>query len=222
MGRLRMVIVAIIFTISLFSMAGVYNLIWIAHPDYFRVQAGVNFLPTELFRIASDYSAFSKSPKPLPEAFQQSATETAANNIVEIYHRIQQTSVTLAEQQADLQKREQQDAGEYRAFEASQWQQYDQFVFSKTAPFKPEADALIAAMNNILSEAAVKSADDLTPGPQSVAYYALAIKLGENRAKMAQAELDARQYGMGHLTDFQKLPDQQQYLAHYHALEAVS
>jgi hypothetical protein len=40
-------------------MAVVYDMIWKARPDYFRLQEGLNVLPLELERISEAYSAYS-------------------------------------------------------------------------------------------------------------------------------------------------------------------
>jgi hypothetical protein len=49
----------LLFLALTFVMAGVYELIWLNRPDYFRLQSGANILPLDLERIALAYSAYS-------------------------------------------------------------------------------------------------------------------------------------------------------------------
>jgi hypothetical protein len=68
-------------------------------------------------------------------------------------------------------------------------------------------------MQNILIAATVKSPDDLPPGLRAIEYTQLAVKLAEANLHRLQAEADARDYGLHHLTEFQQKPDQQEYIA---------
>jgi len=56
---IRLTLKPAILVVSIFVMAGIYDLLWTARPDYFRLQSNVNFLPLDLLHIARDYSAFS-------------------------------------------------------------------------------------------------------------------------------------------------------------------
>jgi hypothetical protein len=85
----------IILVASIFVMAIVYDLMWTARPDYFRVQSGVNFLPLDLVQIARDYSAYSDA-KPLPEMTGAPEEEAAVKQIEDIYKKFQLASVALS------------------------------------------------------------------------------------------------------------------------------
>jgi|SRR5208337_1366748 len=207
----RATVVASLFALSLAVMPGVYELLWYAHPDYFRVQSGVNVLPTELFAIASEYSAYKDGP-PLPSLARQSEQDTAAEKILELYRQFQSASVTLSEKNAELRRRQVADAETYKSFEKSQFEQLEQFVASKAVPFQNQIQSLIDAMQSVLKDAGATSAEQLSTS-MAVAYSNLAVKLATARSEMAAAEVDARTYAMAHLTDFQKLPAQQDYLA---------
>src|SRR5260221_6302617 len=123
----RSIQLLVILSVTVFAMAGVYELMWQAHPDYFRVQSGVNYLPLDLVQIAHEYSAYSDK-KPLPELSSQPAQEEATRRIEEIYSKFQQASVSLANKKAEYATRLQADTGAYTSFENSQWAQYESFV----------------------------------------------------------------------------------------------
>lgn len=212
--------VAVVFALSLMIMPGVYELLWYSHPDYFRIQAGVNVLPTELYSAASEYSAYSEGP-PLPPLILQAEQDDAANKILSTYRRFQAASVKLSTKKLELKKREVEIHGEFKSFEASQWSQYEQFVAKSGLEFQPEIERLTAAMNRILKQAGVATPDQLPTGPSAVAYANLNVELAGVQVKLTNAELDARTYGIGHLTEFQKLAPQQAYLKHYHEVEAL-
>src|ERR1700676_815472 len=91
----REIVVGVVFALSLAIMPGVYELLWYAHPDYFRVQPGVNVLPTELYSIAREYSAYPDGP-PLPPMTLHSEQDEAAAKIVSTYRQFQETSVMLS------------------------------------------------------------------------------------------------------------------------------
>ena len=101
----RETFVGIVFALSLVIMPWVYELLWYAHPDYFRVQAGVNVLPTELYSIAGEYSAYADGP-PLPPMTLQSEQDDAANKILSTYRQFQTTSVMLSTKRVELKKRQ--------------------------------------------------------------------------------------------------------------------
>ncbi|TDY16920.1 ion channel [Paraburkholderia sp. BL6665CI2N2] len=216
----REAFVGVVFALSLVIMPWVYELLWYAHPDYFRVQAGVNVLPTELYSIAGEYSAYADGPS-LPPMTLQSEQDDAANKILSIYRQFQATSVMLSTKRVELKKRQIGVQEEYKSFEASQWNQYEQFVAKKGLEFQPEIQHLTGAMHLILKQAGVAVPEQLPTGPLAVAYANLNVELARVQFKLTTAELDARVYGMGHLTDFQKLAPQQEYLKHYHEVETL-
>lgn len=207
---LRRILKPAVLLLSIFVMAGVYDFIWMIRPDYFRVQAGVNFLPLDLFQIARAYSAYSNS-KPLPDLLRGPGEEAAIQRIKDIYERFRLASVALENKKAEYEKRRQIDAKEYKSFEQAQWAQYEIFIADKTAPFADQARRISERMRDMLAASAVKSADDLPPTPRN-AYYALNVERANAELKRAKAEAAAREYGMRHLTDFQKQPSQQEYL----------
>jgi hypothetical protein len=213
----RRILKPALLALSIFAMAGVYDVMWAVRPDYFRVQSGVNFLPLDLVQIAREYSAYSDK-KPLPDLLRQHGEETATKRIEDIYQKFQLASVSLVNKKAEYAKRLQQNAGEYKSFEQAQWAQYESFVAQKTAPFANQANAISGRMQNILTAAAAKSPDDLPPGPRN-AYYALNIEHARAELQRAKAEAEAREYGMRHLTEFQQQTSQQAYLARYKELE---
>lgn len=101
----------IFLALSIFAMAGLYELIWISRPDYFRVQSNVNFLPINLYQIASGYSPYTNT-QPLPDLLQE-PEERAAQRIEDLYRKFQTASLTLTEKQSEFAKREQRDKEEY-------------------------------------------------------------------------------------------------------------
>ncbi len=112
----RETLVALVFALSLMIMPCIYELLWYSHPDYFRVQAGVNVLPTELYSIAGEYSAYSNG-RPLPPLTLQSEQDDAANKILSTYRRFQATSVMLSTKQVELKKRQVEVQEEFKSFE---------------------------------------------------------------------------------------------------------
>lgn len=75
------------------------------------------------------------------------------------------------------------------------------------------------SMQKVLAGSGVKSADELPPGPHGVEYAQLAVKLAGVELQKTKAEVDAREYGVHHLTDFQQQPDQKEYIARHKELE---
>jgi hypothetical protein len=216
---LRRILMPVVLALSIFGMAVVYDLIWQYRPDYFRVQAGVNFLPLDLVQIAGGYSAYSDS-KPLPDLLRGPGEEAAVQKIRGIYEQFRLASVSLGNKKAEYEKRRQVDAREHKSFEQTQWAQYEIFITQKTAPFADRANKIRERMQSMLSASAVTSADDLPPAPRN-AYYALNIEHARAELERARAEANAREYGMGHLTDFQKQPSQQEYLVRGRELEGL-
>ncbi len=197
----RSIQLLVILSVTVFAMAGVYELMWQAHPDYFRVQSGVNYLPLDLVQIAHEYSAYSDK-KPLPELSSQPAQEEATRRIEEIYSKFQQASVSLANKKAEYATRLQADTGAYTSFENSQWK--------KTIEAKRTA---------IVTNSGAKSADELPPGQAAIDRADLMVELKRVEVQRAIAESDARQYGLRHLPDFQQEPNQKEYLSHNKELE---
>jgi hypothetical protein len=216
----REIIVGAAFALSLAIMPWVYDLLWYAHPDYFRVQSGVNVLPTELFSIAREYSAYKEDP-PLPPMIEQTQQDEAAAKIFSLYRQFQTTSVLLSEKQAELKKRRVADEGEYRSFAASEFDQLERFVASKALVFQPEIKRLTDAMHLILTQAGVATSEKLPPGSQAVTYANFAVDLARTQLKLSQAQLEARMYALSNLTEFQKLPSQQEYLTHHQQIAAL-
>jgi hypothetical protein len=206
-----------LFTLSIFVMAAVYEVMWTVRPDYFRVQSGVNFLPLNLVQIAREYSAYSDS-KPLPGTLLQQGEEKAAERIVEIYQKIQQASIALAQKKPDYAKRLEEDKTEYKSFESSQWLQYNSFVSERIAPFVDQINEISRRMQAILAASGVKSPEDLPSGPRGD-YFRLNVELKNAELRRATVEYEAREYGLRHLTDFQQQPSQKEYIARYKELE---
>jgi Ion channel len=211
--------------LSVFLMAGLYFLIWMTRPDYFRVQPGVNYLPLDLVSIGREYSAYSRDRKsgspPLPSLPALHADEAAIKRIEDVYQQIQQASLALAKKKSDFAAREQEDALEYQAFEKSQWSQYESFIGEKTAPFVIRMNAIRERVQTLLSASGVKSPDDLPSGPLSIQYADLSVQLAQAEFERAKAEFEARDYGFKHLTDFQHQPAQREYLSRYDELSNV-
>lgn len=218
--KIKSALKPLLLVLSIVVMAGVYYLMWSGRPDYFRVQSGVNLLPLNLVQIAREYSAYSDS-KPLPDMLFQHGEEKAVERIEEVYENLQQASVSLAQKKSDYDKRLHEDAEEYKSFETSQWLQFNLFISHRTAPFVSQIDAISGRMQAILAASGVKSANDLPSGQVSVDYADLSVALAKVELQRTKAELDAREYGMHHLTDFQQQPPQKEYLARYKELEGL-
>ena len=204
--------------LSIFAMAGIYDLMWAARPDYFRVQTGVNFLPLDLVQIAREYSAYSDK-KPLPQFRSQQREETAIKRIEDVYQRFQQASVSLANKKSEYAKRAQEDTGESKSFQTSQSSQLDFFVAQKTAPFTIQIKGIRDHMQAILAASGVKSAENLPPGPSATDYANLNVQRARLEVQKAKAQLEAWEYGIRHLDDFQQESSQKEYLARYKQLE---
>ena len=216
----RRILMPGLLVVSIFAMAGVYDFMWIARPDYFRLQSGVNFLPLDLVHIAREYSAYSDN-QPLPDMLPEHGEEVATKRIEDIYQNFRLASVSLANKKADLAKRLQQDAGEYKSFEQAQWAQYEEFVAQKSAPFAKQSNLISERMQSMLTAAGAISPDDLPPGPRN-AYYDLNIERARVELQRVRAEAEARDYGLHHLTEFQQQTSQQAYLARSRELREPS
>ncbi|MBB6144282.1 hypothetical protein HNQ77_002234 [Silvibacterium bohemicum] len=201
----------LLFLALTFVMAGVYELIWLNRPDYFRLQSGVNVLPLDLERIALAYSTYSDK-KPLPGLTLTRDQQDSAEKIDKVYQEFQALSVKLKGDEADLSKRETSLKTNYTSFERAQWQQYELFVSDRQAPAKAKSDAIRQQMNAILAASNAKTEDDLPSGPAAVAHANLGVQLAKSEAERARAEYEAREYGLQHLTEFQKQPDQQHWI----------
>jgi hypothetical protein len=202
----------LLLALSIFFMAGVYELQWVVRPDYFRVQSGVNFLPLDLAEIARAYSAYSDS-KPLPDLLRQRGDDTASKRIEDIYQKFRLASISLVNKKSELSRRSEQDTREYKSFEKDRFAQYDAFVAQKAAPFAGQKKAIEDRMQMILTTAGVQFPDSLPLGPGN-AYYALNVDRAKAELREVQAKVEAMDYGLKHLDEFMGLPSQQVYLAH--------
>lgn len=212
----RLTLKPMLLALSIFAMAGVYDLMWTSRPDYFRVQLGVNVLPLDLVQIARQYSAYSDK-KPLPD-LPRHGEEAAAKRIEEVYQQFHLASVSLANKQSEYAARQQQDAVKYKPFEDLQWSQYNQFVAQKTAPFAGQITAIRERMQIILTTSGVSDPEKLPAGPR-IQYFNLNVDRARAELQKAKTEADAREYGMHHLTDFQQQPSQKEYIARTKELE---
>jgi hypothetical protein len=199
------------FVISIVLMAGVYEAIWTGRPDYFRVSPDVNFLPIDLIEIARAYSGVT-SDKPLPNLLRPQ-DESAIEKIKSLYQSAQTASVRLAEKQKELAHVIEQDELGYKAFEDSQWSQVDAYIAKKVGAYQSEVAKLDEQLRQMLERAAVKSSDELPAGPSAVAYSQLAVVRARAAFEAAKAEVEARDYTLKHLTEFQGTPTQQTYIA---------
>jgi hypothetical protein len=105
-----------ILVLSIFVMAGVYDVMWTFRPDYFRVQPDVNFLPLDMVQIADAYSEYSNQ-EPISEILPHSAGQTTATRIEEIYRKFRPASIALARKKAEYAQRSQRDATEHAPFD---------------------------------------------------------------------------------------------------------
>jgi hypothetical protein len=193
-------------------MAVVYDMIWKARPDYFRLQEGLNVLPLELERISEAYSAYSDK-NPLPVFPEHGREQVEAKKIESVYRAFQAASVKLIADSAELAGKERQDKSEYQSFENTQWEQCNQYIGEKTAPALARSATIRARLDGILSAFQVKSADDLPSGPIAVEHAQLGVQFAQAEADRAKAEYEARDYGLRHLSEFQQKPRQKEYLA---------
>jgi hypothetical protein len=209
-GHLRRHWKPVVLAISIFTMAGIYQVIWEARPDYFRVSADVNFLPLDLVEAGRAYSAFD-GDKPLPD-LSKSHQESAVENIKSIYRNAQTASVQAMEMQQQLSRALEQEDRDYKVFEQSQWDQVDEYVAGKVRPYKAEVERLSGQLQRILDQAGVESADKLPAGDVAVAYSQLAVVRATAALDVAKTEYEARDYSLKHLTEFQQKPAQQAWL----------
>jgi hypothetical protein len=216
---MRLILKPIIFALSIFGMAGIYNLMWIARPDYFRVQSNVNFLPMTLYQIAAGYSAYTNDTS-LPDLLQPEE-DKAAQRIADIYRKVQTASIALTEKQSEFTRKERLDKEEYKMFEGSQFAQYEAFVAHKTAPFRDKINVISDSMKKVLTASGAQSEDELPPGQDAVKYAQLAVNLADVELQRTRTEADAREYGLHHLTDFQQQPAQKEYIAKHNELEVL-
>jgi hypothetical protein len=204
----------------IFLMAGVYELIWMKRPDYFRVQAGVNSLPVDLVTIARDYSAYSDKSKPLPQILPDKAEDDAVVRIKDIYRQFQLKSVSLKEKQDKYAITLREMSSDSKAFYDSQWLQYQQYVDGKRSQFDSKINTAKERMQSILRDSGVTTPDRLSV--QDVTKYGkLRIELANIEVEQAKAEYDARTYGLSHLTEFQEKVSQQSYLEHNKELDSL-
>jgi hypothetical protein len=212
-------LIPLLFALSLIVMPFVYKGLWYAHPDYFRIQQGVNVLPTELYAIAQAYSAYDNGP-PLPPIVQPTEQDEYATKIVSTYKQFQSVSVMLATKQTELQRRTVATQAEYKSFEASMYSQIEQYVADKILKFQPDIKRLSSEMEYILRQEGVKNPDDLS-STAGIVYADLALQLAKTRLDMSKVEVDARGYALNHLEDFQRLPQQQEYVKHNKEVDAL-
>jgi hypothetical protein len=199
------------FGISIFAMAGLYQAVWAARPDYFRISADVNFLPLDLVEAGRAYWTYTGA-QPLPELYKPQQ-ESAVEKIKSMYRSAQTASVQATEKKRQLDFALEQEGRDYKAFEQSQWDQVEEYVASKVSPYKAEAEKLSQQLQMILDRAGVKSRDELPTGDIAVAYAQLAIVQATAALNAAKAEYEARDYSLRHLTEFQQTPAQQAWIA---------
>jgi ion channel len=214
---IRRTIKPILLGLSIFVMAGVYELMWVARPDYFRVQSGVNVLPLELAQIALHYSAYSDK-KPLPELPAWRGEAEAVERIEKTYQQFQLASAHLAAKESEFEVRQEQDASDYKPFENLQWSQYELFVAQKTAPFVAQLTTIKDRMQDMLTASGVSDPLNLQRDSRN-AYFSLDVQRARLELRKAMAESDAREHGMRHLTGFQQQPSQKEYVARRKELE---
>jgi hypothetical protein len=216
----RLVLLPSAFAISILLMAGLYDLMWAERPDYFRIQPEVNFLPIDLYNTARAYSPY-KDHDTIPNVLHSTTQEDAAKVIVDLYTQLQKISADISEKTKEYETLAQQDANDYKSFEASQWSQIENFVASKAVAFDSETNSITKEMDNILKTAGVNSPDALATGRQSVDYANLAVRLADVKLRMTRADVDAREYAFHHFDEFQQQPSQKEYIEKNKALEAL-
>jgi hypothetical protein len=199
------------FAISIFAMALLYQTIWDVRPDYFRISADVNFLPLDLVEAGRAYWIYT-GDKPLPELYKPQQ-ESAVEKIKSMYRSAQAASVQAMEKKRQLDMALEQENRDYKAFEQSQWNQVEEYIASKTGPYKAEVEKLSGQLQHMLDQAGVKSRDELPAGDVAVAYSQLAIVRATAALEAAKAEYEARDYSLKHLTEFQQTPAQQAWIA---------
>jgi hypothetical protein len=208
-----------LFVVSILIMAGVYEAIWTSRPDYFRVSPDVNFLPIDLIETARAFSGVTNE-KPLPNLLRPQ-DESAIEKIKSLYQSAQASSVLLAEKQKELARAIERDDFDYKAFEESQWSQVEAYIAKGVDPHRSEVARLDEQLQKMLDQAGVKSSDELPAGPSAVAYSQLAVSRARAAFEAAKSELEARDYTLKHLTEFQGTPPQQAYIARHQETERL-
>jgi len=147
-------------------------------------------------------------------------TEEAAKRIDKVYKRFRLASVSLVAKQAEYDKRLAQDKKEYKTFQDAQWAQYEAFIEQRTAPFAGQVQALAARMQALLTARGAADPDQLATDYRRE-YYRMNIERAKAELRRAQAEAEARDYGLHHLTSFQQQAPEQAYLARSQELEKL-
>ncbi len=161
------------FGASIFAMAGLYQAIWTARPDYFRVSADVNFLPLDLIETARQYSPLKKDG-PLPE-LPKPPQESTIEKIKSIYQNVQKASMQTAEKQRQWSQATEEENRDREAFQQSMYDQVEEYVASKGSQYRTEVERLDVQLKEMLDHAGAKSSDALPAGTIAIAYSQLAV-----------------------------------------------
>jgi hypothetical protein len=196
----------IVFMVWLFAMAGVYDLIWQARPDYFRVTQNVNFLPIDLVQIARSYSDFA-GDRPLPD-YLNPDDQSAILKIRSLYDQAQKLTTKLDEQQKALAEGTENDGRDAQIYDKSLGIQMEAYVQHAIVDDQAKVAGFDAQLQSILDQARVKSVDDLS-AQQAVNYTQLAVKRQEASVDLAKATVAARNYVIEHPADFTHAPEQE-------------
>ena len=194
--------------VTIFLMAGIYNILWIARPDYFRIQQDVNFLPLDLVQAVRG----DKSMLPLVNTSDGSAVKA----IQDIYAQFLMAANAASEAQKaadDLGVRV--NAGE-KAFQDSQWSQFEQYVQGETKSHRAALVQKDEEIRTLLESYGVTSVDNLAVGEPTARFYQLAIDRAKLAQQLAQTEYNARNYAMHNLTSFQTTIEQQEHVRLIH------
>ncbi|MGF0540393.1 ion channel [Agrobacterium sp. ES01] len=203
-------ILAALYIFSILFFALVYFAIWSIRPDYFRVQQDVNFLPIDLLEATWSLPV---NEDPASLISPNLSADAASIKIKGLLLDFQAQALALSEKQGKLREwRVEIDEGQ-SAFEDAMWRQYDDFVALKIAPLEAQLQKVIEEQRSFLANAGVSDPDQLPSGPEAIAYSQLAIAAAQARLDIAEAEVRARDFGLGHLTNFQQSEDQREFLA---------
>jgi len=199
-----------VFCGSILIMAALYNILWIARPDYFRIQQDVNFLPIELIQRARDENFF--STKNSPQDFSIPDDASVVSQIKSTLEDARKLSANIVSKREELDAVSKKIGDREAAFQQSQLRQLEEYVSQQAAPFEAGVTAKAEEMRQLLQSRGVSSAEDLS-SDAGIEYAQLNIQRAEIAVRAAKAKADAYDAALRDLTQFQNTPEQKDFIA---------
>jgi len=200
-----------IFLVVTLGMAGVYNLLWYARPDYFRIQSGLNVRPLDLEEGLRRLPEQGNGTSQLPDLMDDEAVLESLQNIGKNYSALRKAIMSLSRDSQHLSEEDALSREAYKDFEKSEFRQFDDYVSSQTCELQKRSDAIHTQATALLRSAGVSTEDDL-PAYLGVRYAQLMVQFHQSEADRLRKEVEARGFGLSHLTMFQDREDQKSFL----------